>query len=122
MEDIDKARMAGGTVADFSGWNMENKFGTMNITTKEKVIEPEVEKPKPENIERKEASQQQKRELPNSPKELTVNPNELKNIAIKLLPDVSKITDGDYESICDKAIEMAFAFESVWQKKIQIGE
>ena len=48
MEDMDEARTAGGTAADFSAWDVNNKFGKMKITSKEKVIEPEVEKEEPE--------------------------------------------------------------------------
>ena len=44
MEDMDEARTADGTAADFSAWDVNNKFGKMKITSKEKVIEPEVEK------------------------------------------------------------------------------
>ena len=41
---MDEARTADGTAADFSAWDVNNKFGKMKITSKEKVIEPEVEK------------------------------------------------------------------------------
>ena len=44
MEDMDEARTADGTAADFSAWDVNNKFRKMKITSKEKVIEPEVEK------------------------------------------------------------------------------
>ena len=44
MEDMDEARTADGTAADFSAWDVNNKFGKMKITSKEKVIEPEAEK------------------------------------------------------------------------------
>ena len=44
MEDMDEARTAGGTAADFSAWDVNNKFGKMKLSSKEKVIEPEVEK------------------------------------------------------------------------------
>ena len=44
MEDMDEARTAEGTAADFSAWDVNNKFGKMKITSKEKVIEPEAEK------------------------------------------------------------------------------
>ena len=45
---MDEARTADGTAADFSAWDVNNKFGKMKITSKEKVIEPEVEKEEPE--------------------------------------------------------------------------
>ena len=44
MEDMDEARTADGTAADFSAWDVNNKFRKMKITSKEKVIEPEAEK------------------------------------------------------------------------------
>lgn len=129
MEDIDDIRRLSGTVADFSNWNMGTKgFEHMNITTKEQIVEPEIEQKKPENVLRKEQKQKEeeninsKKELPNSAKELTVNPMELKNLAIKLIPSVDKIPSDKYDDICDEAIELAFAFETIWQKKIQIGE
>lgn len=126
MEDIGDVRRLSGTAADFSGWAMGTEgFEHMNITTKEQVVEPEVEQKKPENVIRKEQKQKEeveKKELPNSPKELTVNPLELKSIAIRFIPTVDKITSDKYNEICDEAIELAFAFETVWQKKIQIGE
>ena len=48
MEDMDEVSTADGTAADFSAWDVNNKFGKMKITSKEKVIEPEVEKEEPE--------------------------------------------------------------------------
>ena len=52
MEDMDEARTADGTAADFSAWDVNNKFGKMKITSKEKVIEPEVEKEPEPKIEK----------------------------------------------------------------------
>lgn len=43
MEDMDEVRKASGTVADFSGWNVNNRFGKMKVSSSEKVIEPETE-------------------------------------------------------------------------------
>lgn len=43
MEDMDEVRKASGTVADFSGWNVNNRFGKMKLSSSEKVIEPEPE-------------------------------------------------------------------------------
>lgn len=40
MEDMDEVRKATGTVADFSGWNVNNRFGKMKLSSSEKVIEP----------------------------------------------------------------------------------
>ena len=51
MDDMDEVRTAPGTAADFSAWNVENKFGKMKVTSKEKVIEPvETEQPQPEGF------------------------------------------------------------------------
>ena len=52
MEDMDEARTAGGTAADFSAWDVNNKFGKMKLSSKEKVIEPEVEKEPEPKIEK----------------------------------------------------------------------
>ena len=48
MEDMDEARTAGGTAADFSAWDVNNKFGKMKLSSKEKVIEPETTEKEPE--------------------------------------------------------------------------
>ena len=52
MEDMDEARTADGTAADFSAWDVNNKFGKMKLSSKEKVIEPEVEKEPEPKIEK----------------------------------------------------------------------
>lgn len=44
---MDEARTAGGTAADFSAWDVNNKFGKMKLSSKEKVIEPEPTEPEP---------------------------------------------------------------------------
>ena len=48
MEDMDEARTAGGTAADFSAWDVNNKFGKMKLSSKEKVIEQEPTEKEPE--------------------------------------------------------------------------
>ena len=48
MEDMDEARTAGGTAADFSAWDVNNKFGKTKLSSKEKVIEPEPTEKEPE--------------------------------------------------------------------------
>lgn len=48
MEDMDEARTASGTAADFSAWDVNNKFGKMKLSSKEKVIEPEPTEKEPE--------------------------------------------------------------------------
>lgn len=52
MEDMDEARTAGGTAADFSAWDVNNKFGKMKLSSKEKVIEPEPTEKEPEQTEK----------------------------------------------------------------------
>lgn len=52
MEDMDEARTADGTAADFSAWDVNNKFGKMKLSSKEKVIEPEPTEKEPEPIEK----------------------------------------------------------------------
>ena len=52
MEDMDEARTAGGTAADFSAWDVNNKFGKMKLSSKEKVIEPEPTEKEPEPTEK----------------------------------------------------------------------
>ena len=59
-----------------------------------------------------------------------LNPNELKEIAIKLMPTVDKLTHNIYEplsrdtmrNISEAAINMAFEFLKVWNEKVSIGE
>ena len=59
-----------------------------------------------------------------------LNPNELKEIAIKLMPTVDKLTHNIYEplsrdamrNVSEAAINMAFEFLKVWNEKVSIGE
>ena len=59
-----------------------------------------------------------------------LNPNELKEIAIKLMPTIDKLTHNIYEpisidamrNISEAAINMAFEFLKVWNEKVSIGE
>ena len=58
-----------------------------------------------------------------------LNPNELKEIAIKLMPTVDKLMHNIYEplnrdtmrNVSEAAINMAFEFLQVWSEKISIG-
>lgn len=58
-----------------------------------------------------------------------LNPNELKEIAIKLMPTVDKLMHNIYEplnrdamrNVSEAAINMAFEFLQVWNEKISIG-
>ena len=59
-----------------------------------------------------------------------LNPNELKEIAIKLMPTIDKLTHNIYEpisidamrNVSEVAINMAFEFLKVWNEKVSIGE
>ena len=59
-----------------------------------------------------------------------LNPNELKEIAIKLMPTVDKLMHNIYEplsrdamrNVSEAAINMAFEFLKVWSEKVSIGE
>ena len=54
-----------------------------------------------------------------------LNPNELKEIAIKLMPTVDRMPDYTKESIravSENAINIAFEFLQVWNEKVSIGE
>ena len=59
-----------------------------------------------------------------------LNPNELKEIAIKLMPTIDKLTHNIYEpisidamrNVSEAAINMAFEFLKVWNEKVSIGE
>ena len=53
--------------------------------------------------------------------EAVINVNELKNIAVRLLPSVDKVEEKDYADISQKAIDMAFIFLKVWDSKVSIG-
>lgn len=59
-----------------------------------------------------------------------LNPNELKEIAIKLMPTIDKLAHNIYEpisidamrNVSEAAINMAFEFLKVWNEKVSIGE
>ena len=146
MEDEDFRTMQG-TAADFSNWTgikAEGAFRSMNVISRERVIEPAVEEEtktdeidlsKVSNLGREEKPTEEpkqpaeeqlvepKKDLTEMPgKEIYANPAELKTLAIKLLPTVDKVSKEEYNSLCEKAIEMAFAFETVWSKKVSFGE
>lgn len=141
MENIDDVRKNVGTVADFSNWNgikAENNFKHMKLTSKERIIEPEIdEKEKTEDefdSEMAEAAKETKNieEAPNNKKDIknipavneaVINPTELKSIAVRLLPSVDKLESGEkYAEYCEKAIDMAFTFLKVWDLKVSVGE
>lgn len=122
MEDMDKVRVPFGTVADFNKWDINTGgFNHMKLSSSEKVIEPTEETQ--ESIlqtpleKLKEEEPIEKMELPNNQ---YVNPVELKNIAIRLMPSADKVNPEDYDMVCEKAIDLAFNFLKVWDLKIEI--
>lgn len=147
-----------GTVADFSKWKGvkegEFKHMGMKINSSEKVIEPveneefdeqvsvpemnkkpEVELPpqpqfRDEPARKPEPQQQETVEMPDRPgtQQAYLNPNELKSIAVKLMPTVDKLMHNIHEQldrntmrhISETAINMAFEFLQVWNEKVSV--
>ena len=131
--DIERGRTAVGTVADFSGWSgikAEGKFRSMNLIAKERVLGEETEQEqkqkleKPKHWEKPEEKMETKKNFKEMPgtKEMSINPSELKSIAVRLLPTVDKVDEENYDSVCEKAIDLAFNFLKVWDLKVSIGE
>lgn len=142
MEDMDDVRKATGTAADFSGWNgikAEGNFRQMKVISKEKVIDPTEEIDEEEIVEQRapsinlppqdidemkgEKKSPPKKDFKEAPgvKEAYLNPVELKNVAIKLMPTVDNIDPEKYEKISENAINLAFTFLNVWNQKVQVG-
>ena len=144
MEDMDEARTADGTVADFSAWDVNNKFGKMKITSKEKVIEPEpTEKEEPDGFinkskqraerlkeleaeqarlkaeEEAEKEEEAKRQRPGT-NSFNINVKalgEIKELAKTLLPKVHEVKQDEYAIASELAINLAMTFEGVWEQK-----
>ena len=138
-----------GTAADFSNWDLTNKYGNRKkITTTERVIVPteqtqeinkndtkEMEVAEPLGSKIKvgdsnvnpieddiEESVEEKRPLP---KTLNINVNslkEIKELEKKLLPSVGEIKQSDYSTACNLAIDFAMTFEAIWEEKFNLGE
>ena len=136
IEDMDEARRSTGTAADFSKWNLGGNFKKMKISSKEEVKEPI------EEDDDKQAELPFENEKPigmsisiNSPPEIkelakpigmSISINslpEIKELAKSLLPKVTEIEPSSekYNLVCELAINYAFAFESMWKQKINIG-
>ena len=117
IKDMDEARRSTGTAADFSKWNLGGNFKKMKISSKEEVKEP---------IEEDDDKQA---ELPfenEKPIGMSISINslpEIKELAKSLLPKVTEIEPSSekYNLVCELAINYAFAFESMWKQKINIG-
>lgn len=144
MEDMDEARTADGTAADFSAWDVNNKFGKMKITSKEKVIEPEAEKEEPEGVvsktkqiaerlkeleeekarlkaeEEAEKEKEAKRQRPGT-NSFNINIKslgEIKELAKNLLPKIHEVKQEEYAIASELAINLAMTFEGIWEQKI----
>ena len=144
MEDMDEARTADGTAADFSAWDVNNKFGKMKITSKEKVIEPEVEKEESEGVvsktkqiaerlkeleeekarlkaeEEAEKEKEAKRQRPGT-NSFNINIKalgEIKELAKNLLPKIHEVKQEEYAVASELAINLAMTFEGIWEQKI----
>ena len=144
MEDMDEARTADGTAADFSAWDVNNKFGKMKITSKEKVIEPEVEKEESEGVvsktkqiaerlkeleeekarlkaeEEAEKEKEAKRQRPGT-NSFNINIKalgEIKELAKNLLPKIHEVKQEEYAVASELAINLAMTFEGSWEQKI----
>jgi len=48
-----------------------------------------------------------------------INPVELKNLAVRLMPTADKVKKEDFEKISDNAINLAYTFLSVWNKVVE---
>ena len=144
MEDMDEARTADGTAADFSAWDVNNKFGKMKITSKEKVIEPEVEKEEPEEavsktkqiaerlkeleeekarLKAEEEAEKEKEDKRQRPGTNSFNINikalgEIKELAKNLLPKIHEVKQEEYAVASELAINLAMTFEGIWEQKI----
>lgn len=147
MEDMDEARTADGTAADFSAWDVNNKFGKMKITSKEKVIEPEPEpevEKEPEGVvsktkqiaerlkeleeekarlkaeEEAEKEKEAKRQRPGT-NSFNINIKslgEIKELAKNLLPKIHEVKQEEYAIASELAINLAMTFEGIWEQKI----
>ena len=144
MEDMDEARTAGGTAADFSAWDVNNKFGKMKLSSKEKVIEPEPTEKEPERVvsktkqiaerlkeleeekarlkaeEEAEKEKEAKRQRPGT-NSFNINIKalgEIKELAKKLLPKIHEVKQDEYAIASELAINLAMTFEGVWEQKI----
>lgn len=117
-----------GTVADFSNWTgikTEGNFRNMKTVIKEKIHEEQDEFEQNDtdastlNLEN--VAKQKNFNERSAVEEGFVKPNELKSIAVRLLPTVDKINKEDYLELSEKAIDFAFAFLKVWDNKVELS-
>lgn len=84
-----------------------------------------IESPRGDMNMREQQPQQQSKsfdERPGAVRQAYLNPAELKQIAVKLMPTAEKIAPSDYEKVSEYAINLAFTFLNVWNQKVQVGE
>lgn len=143
MEDMDEVRNSSGTIADFSGWNVDNKFGKIKLSSKERVLEPKeepegeskgfVNKTKQRAERMKELEEEQarlkaeelaekevKRQRPGT-NDFNINVKslaEVKEMAKSLLPKIHEIKQEDFPIACELAINFAMTFEAIWEQKL----
>lgn len=131
MEDLDDVRRASGVVADFSNWtgiSAGDNFKHMKITNKEQVFGPTEEQIENNETVREETTISSVRSeegkvvidesaiLPIKPEEnkIELNYDNVKDIAIRLLPTIDKIDMSNYTTYISNAIEVAKYFEKGW--------
>lgn len=134
MDDIDDFRNRIGLAADLSCWsgiNLEERY--MKIKTREKTdnqeeqviyeekrVEPQMAVPYARETEQKMETPDKYNKPGEFQKEIEVDLEELRETAIKLLPTADKISKDDFVVVCDKAIEMAYIFQKVFEQKIEV--
>ena len=132
MDDVDDFR--NGNAADLSCWsgiNLEERY--MKIKTREKTdnqeeqviyeekrVEPQMAVPYARETEQKTEAPNKYNKPGEFQKEIEVDLEELRETAIKLLPTADKISKDDFVVVCDKAIEMAYIFQKVFEQKIEV--
>jgi hypothetical protein len=145
MDDLLEAARSGvaGTAADFSNWSgvKQGDFKHMKINSTEKVFDPteEQEFNEEEKVQEVTTEELPKEETPievETPKTMDkpgvqqayLNPTELKNIAVKLMPTVDVLLTNTQEPldvnimrhVSEAAINLAFEFLQVWNEKVSV--
>lgn len=111
-----------GTASDFSGWEINNRFGKMKVMSKEKVIEPVEETEEKNPIEDVKMEEPSIKKYPiEEVQSFNINVKkigEIKELAKTLLPKVNEVKPGDFELVCNLAIDFAMTFEGFWNQYI----
>ena len=134
--EVENRNYETGTASDFSGWEINNRFGKMKVMSKEKVIEPVEETEEKNTIEDVKVEETSKRKNPiedvKIESSIKKNPieevqsfninvkkfGEIKELAKTLLPKVDEVKPGDFELACNLAIDFAMTFEGFWNQYI----